>query len=50
VSDGYFGDGGSQNEQLHMTVAEQQAALVGAGFSKVERVAIFGGLVMHRAS
>jgi SAM-dependent methyltransferase len=50
VSDGYFGDGGSQNEQLHMTVAEQQAALVGAGFSKVERVAMFGGLVMHRAS
>ena len=50
VSDHFFGDGGLQNDQLYMTVAEQRAALLEAGFSKVEKVATFGTLVMHRAS
>lgn len=50
VSDHVFGDGGLPNEQLYMTVAEQQAALLAAGFSKVEKVAAFGSLVMHRAT
>ena len=48
VSDHYFGEGGLQNEQ--MTMAEQRAALLGAGFSNVERVAAFGSMVMHRAT
>jgi SAM-dependent methyltransferase len=50
VNDHYFGDGGLQNEQLYMTEAEQQAALLDAGFSKAERVAAFGSMVMHRAT
>ena len=33
-----------------MTMAEQQAALLAAGFSKVEKVAAFGSLVMQRAT
>ena len=50
VSDHYFGDGGLQNENLYMTIAEQRAALLGAGFSNVERVAAFGSMVMHSAT
>jgi SAM-dependent methyltransferase len=49
VADGFFGPEGSQNSQLHMTVPEQQAALLAAGFSQVELVATSGGLAMHRA-
>ena len=50
VSDHYLGHGGLKNEQLYMTVAEQQAALLGAGFARAERVAAFGTMVMHRAT
>jgi predicted methyltransferase len=50
VSDHYFGDGGLQNEHLYMTIAEQRAVLLGAGFSSVERVAAFGSMVMHSAT
>jgi SAM-dependent methyltransferase len=50
VSDHYFGDGGLQNDQLYMTMAEQRAVLHGAGFSYVERVAAFGSMVMHSAT
>jgi SAM-dependent methyltransferase len=50
VSDHFFGDGGLQNQQLYMTVVEQRAALLTAGFSEVEQVAAFGSLVMHRAT
>src|SRR6185503_6063118 len=50
VSDHFFGDDGLQNQQLYMTVAEQQVALLTAGFSKAEKVAAFGSLVMHRAT
>jgi SAM-dependent methyltransferase len=50
VSDHFFGEGGLQNDQLYMTVAEQQAALLAAGFSKVQTVATFGSLAMHRAT
>jgi len=50
VSDHYLGDGGLQNAQLYMTMAEQQAVLLGAGFSSVERVAAFGSMVMHSAT
>ena len=50
VTDGFFGTEGSQNNQLHMTLAEQQAALLAAGFSQVELVATSGSLAMHRAT
>jgi SAM-dependent methyltransferase len=50
VTDGFFGTEGSQNNQLHMTVAEQQAALLAAGFSQAELVAASGSLAMHRAT
>jgi hypothetical protein len=50
VSDHYFGDGGLQNEHLYMTMAEQRATLLAAGFSHVERVASFGSMVMHSAT
>jgi len=50
VTDGFFGTEGSQNNQLHMTVAEQQTALLAAGFSQVELVARSGSLAMHRAT
>ena len=50
VSDHFFGDGGLQHDQLYMTVAEQQAALLAAGFSRAEQVAAFGSMVMHRAT
>ncbi len=50
VSDHFFGDGGLQNEHLYLTIAEQRAALLAAGFSNVERVAAFGSMVMHSAT
>jgi predicted methyltransferase len=49
VSDHSFGEGGLQNDQLYMTVAQQREALLTAGFSNVEEVAAAGTLVMHRA-
>ena len=49
--DGRYGtDAQLFNDQLYMTVAEQRAALVAAGFSKVQTVATFGSLAMHRAT
>lgn len=50
VTDGFFGTEGLQNNQLHMTVAEQQATLLAAGFSQVELVATSDRLAMHRAT
>ena len=50
VSDHFFGDGGLQNDQLYMTVAEQRDALLTAGFPEVQKVAAAGTLVMHRAT
>jgi ubiquinone/menaquinone biosynthesis C-methylase UbiE len=50
VSDHFFGHGGLQHDQLYMTVAEQRASLIAAGFSPVEQVAAFGSMVMHRAT
>jgi len=50
LSDHFAGDGGLSNDQLYMTVAEQRAALVEAGFSNVEEIAIAGSLAMHRAT
>lgn len=50
VSDHFFGDGGLQNDQLYMTVAEHREALLSAGFSDVQQVGTAGSLVMHRAT
>ena len=50
VSDHFFGDGGLSDRQLYMTVVEQRASLMAAGFSRAETVAAFGSLVMHRAT
>ncbi len=50
VCDHYCGEGGMANDQLYMTVAEQQAALLGAGFECVERLLHKGGMVLQRAS
>lgn len=50
VSDHYLGEGGMSDDQLYMTVAEQRAALVAAGFSSVEQLMLKGGMVLHRAS
>jgi hypothetical protein len=37
------------DENLYMTVLEQQRALRDAGFSRVEQIVVRGSLVMHRA-
>jgi SAM-dependent methyltransferase len=49
VCDHFAGVGGMRNEQLYMSVDEQQAALRSAGFAHVTLLALDGGLVMHRA-
>jgi len=50
VCDHFVGDGGMKNDQLYMTIAEQRAALAGAGFSDVQEILCQGGLVLHRAT
>ncbi len=50
VCDHFAGEGGMRNEQLYMSVREQQSALLGAGFSKVEQLLLKGGLVLHHAT
>jgi SAM-dependent methyltransferase len=50
VCDHFVGEGGMKNDQLYMTVDEQKAALVSAGFCKVEQLLLKGGLVLHCAS
>ncbi len=50
VCDHFVGDGGMENDQLYMSVAEQRDALLSAGFTSVEPVLHQGGLVLHRAS
>lgn len=50
VSDHFAGEGGMQNDQLYMSIAEQAAALASADFSRVEQVLLKGGLVLHHAT
>lgn len=50
VCDHFAGEGGMKNDQLYMTVEEQKAALVFAGFSKVEQLLLKGCLVLHCAT
>ena len=49
VCDHFAGDGGMADDQLFMTVEEQRAALVQAGFASVEQLMQKGGLVLHRS-
>jgi cyclopropane fatty-acyl-phospholipid synthase-like methyltransferase len=50
VCDHFAGEGGMTNDQLYMSVAEQKAALLAAGFANVEQLLLKGGLVLHRAT
>lgn len=50
VCDHFVGEGGMSNEQLYMSVEEQQSALRDAGFVNVSLLLIKGGLALHRAS
>ena len=50
VCDHFCGEDGQKNEQLYMTVEEQRAALLGAGFAQVQQLMLKGGLVLHLAS
>jgi ubiquinone/menaquinone biosynthesis C-methylase UbiE len=47
--DHYVGGDGMRNDQLYMTIQEQQAALLEAGFSRVDQLLAKGGLVLNRA-
>ena len=49
VSDHFCDAGGLSNTELYMTKDEQRAALSGAGFTTVQRIASKGSLVLHRA-
>ncbi|MDP3758929.1 MAG: class I SAM-dependent methyltransferase [Ramlibacter sp.] len=50
VCDHFAGEGGMQNEQLYMSVVEQQRALRDAGFANIRLVLQKGGLVLHHAT
>ena len=50
VCDHFAGEGGMSNDLLYMTVDEQKAALLAAGFASVEQLLLKGGLVLHHAT
>jgi len=50
VCDHFAGEGGMRNEQLYMSVEEQQSALRSAGFANVSLPFLKGGLALHRAT
>jgi SAM-dependent methyltransferase len=50
VCDHFVGEGGVTNDQLFMSVEEQQEALRAAGFGTVRLVARRGSLVLHHAA
>jgi ubiquinone/menaquinone biosynthesis C-methylase UbiE len=50
VCDHFAGDGGMQDTELYMTVPEQRAALLAAGFDKVKPLLVKGGMVLHQAT
>jgi predicted methyltransferase len=49
VCDHFYGAGGMSNDQLYMTVNEQSAAIIAAGFASVRQIALKGGMVLHHA-
>ena len=50
VSDHFSDPGGLDDDELYLTWDGQMAALRDAGFASVERLAVTGSLVLHRAS
>jgi SAM-dependent methyltransferase len=50
VCDHFAGDGGMKNDDLYMSVAEQEQALQAVGFASVKQVVVKGGLVLHGAA
>jgi cyclopropane fatty-acyl-phospholipid synthase-like methyltransferase len=50
VCDHFVGEGGMSNDQLYMSVDEQQSVLMNAGFVQVTQLMLKGGLVLHGAS
>ena len=50
VCDHFYGAGGMSNPELYMTVEEQRAALLAAGFTRVEQILVKAGLILHHAS
>jgi len=50
VCDHFHGDGGMSDDQLYMSVAEQRARLLEAGFPSVNLLWQAGGLVLHAAA
>jgi SAM-dependent methyltransferase len=49
VCDHFFGEDGMKNDQLYMTINEQRASLLSAGFSSVEQLFLKDGMVLHHA-
>jgi len=49
VCDHFVGEGGMKNDQLFMSIDEQRAALLDAGFAALEQLMLEGGLVLHSA-
>jgi ubiquinone/menaquinone biosynthesis C-methylase UbiE len=49
VCDHFAGPGGMENDKLYMSADEQKEALHAAGFTRVDRLLMLGGLVLHRA-
>ncbi|MEO1225010.1 MAG: class I SAM-dependent methyltransferase [Pseudomonadota bacterium] len=49
MSDHFSDPGGLPNPDLYMTMAEQEEALISAGFAQVERLAVEGSLALYRA-
>lgn len=50
MGDHYCGPGGMANDQLYMTIDEQQAALRASGFAQVTELLRKGGLVLNHAA
>jgi ubiquinone/menaquinone biosynthesis C-methylase UbiE len=50
VCDHFAGNGGMQNTELYMSIEEQGDSLKSAGFTRVDRILVSGGMALHRAS
>ena len=50
VCDHFAGEGGMDDTELYMSIAEQSEALGNAGFSKIQQLLVKGGLALHLAT
>ena len=50
VCDHFAGEGGMDDTELYMSIAEQSEALGNAGFSKIRQLLVKGGLALHLAT